>query len=253
MITENLSTLKIHKLTQEQYERELAAGNIDPNALYLTPDEAENLSEYVTIDQLNDSIDAISVPTKVSELTNDAGYIIGYTETDPTVPSWAKAPSKPTYTASEVGALPNTTVVPDALSDLTEDSTHRTVTDSEKTAWNAKADSEHEHAATDITSGTLSVARGGTGATTFASGNALIGAGTGAITTRAITNNTSTSGSISANTNLITSNTLRYALNRTTSVAAADTNYTTYMARGESLNSSETTPTLNGTIAWMYE
>ena len=39
MFTENLSTLKIHKLTQEQYERELAAGNIDPNALYLTPEE----------------------------------------------------------------------------------------------------------------------------------------------------------------------------------------------------------------------
>ena len=38
MITENLSTLKIHKLTQAQYDRELAAGRIDPNAIYLTPD-----------------------------------------------------------------------------------------------------------------------------------------------------------------------------------------------------------------------
>lgn len=28
-----------------------------------------------------------------------------YTETDPTVPAWAKTPSKPTYTAAEVGAL----------------------------------------------------------------------------------------------------------------------------------------------------
>lgn len=28
-----------------------------------------------------------------------------YTETDPTVPSWAKASTKPTYTASEIGAL----------------------------------------------------------------------------------------------------------------------------------------------------
>lgn len=35
-----------------------------------------------------------------------------YTETDPTVPSWAKQSSKPTYTASEVGALPDTTVIP---------------------------------------------------------------------------------------------------------------------------------------------
>lgn len=39
MITENLSTLKIHKLTQEQYDRELASGNIDESAIYLTPDK----------------------------------------------------------------------------------------------------------------------------------------------------------------------------------------------------------------------
>ena len=31
------------------------------------------------------------------------------TETDPTVPSWAKAASKPSYTAAEVGALPDDT------------------------------------------------------------------------------------------------------------------------------------------------
>lgn len=43
MITENLSTLKIHKLTQAQYDRELEAGNIDENALYLTPDEEDKL------------------------------------------------------------------------------------------------------------------------------------------------------------------------------------------------------------------
>ena len=39
MITNNLSTLKIHKLTQEQYDRELEAGRIDPSAIYLTPDD----------------------------------------------------------------------------------------------------------------------------------------------------------------------------------------------------------------------
>ena len=47
MITENLSTLKIHKLTQEQYDRELAAGRIDENALYLTPDEYVDLSSLL--------------------------------------------------------------------------------------------------------------------------------------------------------------------------------------------------------------
>jgi hypothetical protein len=48
-------------------------------------------------------IDAITVPTKLSQLTNDKGYITGYTETDPTVPAWAKEPNKPSYDKSEVG------------------------------------------------------------------------------------------------------------------------------------------------------
>lgn len=34
------------------------------------------------------------------------------TESDPTVPAWAKQPQKPTYTASEVGALPDTYTPP---------------------------------------------------------------------------------------------------------------------------------------------
>ena len=34
------------------------------------------------------------------------------TETDPTVPAWAKQPTKPTYTAAEVGALPDTYTPP---------------------------------------------------------------------------------------------------------------------------------------------
>ena len=41
-------------------------------------------------------------------------------------------------------------------------------------------------------------------------------------------------------------------LNRTTNVNASDTKYTTYMARGEALFSSETTPSVNGCIAWQY-
>lgn len=36
-------------------------------------------------------------------------------EKDPTVHNWAKQPQKPTYTAAEVGALPDTTKIPDAL------------------------------------------------------------------------------------------------------------------------------------------
>ena len=53
----------------------------------------------------------------------DLGTVLtSFTETDPTVPAWAKASSKPTYTASEVGALPSTTTIPSKTSDLTNDS-----------------------------------------------------------------------------------------------------------------------------------
>ena len=48
------------------------------------------------------SSDIPTVPTKTSELTNDSGFLSS--ESDPTVPAWAKAVNKPTYTASEVGA-----------------------------------------------------------------------------------------------------------------------------------------------------
>lgn len=60
--------------------------------------------------------------TGVSIMFSSNGSIAGYgraysiTETDPTVPKWAKAATKPTYTAEEVGALPNTTVIPPAYS-----------------------------------------------------------------------------------------------------------------------------------------
>jgi hypothetical protein len=82
-----------------------------------------------------------------SNANKGATALQSYTETDPTVPSWAKAASKPTYTASEVGAvpttrkvngkalstditlsasdvsaLPNTTVIPTKVSQLTNDS-----------------------------------------------------------------------------------------------------------------------------------
>lgn len=52
----------------------------------------------------NKTLDDLNIQAKGS-------YIIS--ETDPTVPSWAKQPSKPTYTASEVGALSEDTSILD--------------------------------------------------------------------------------------------------------------------------------------------
>ena len=60
----------------------------------------------------NDFNDLLNRPSSLSEFTNDVGFITGYTETDPTVPDWAKAANKPSYTAQEVGALPSSTVIP---------------------------------------------------------------------------------------------------------------------------------------------
>lgn len=112
-------------------------------------------------------------------------------------------------------------------------------------------------AASKITSGTLPVARGGTGAASLTSGNALIGAGTGAVTTRAIKDNTSASAALTASSALVTMNTLRYALNRTTGPGAADTNYTTAMMRAIQASTTDLTAgsssLTSGVIYLVYE
>lgn len=55
-----------------------------------------------------------------ASLTRADSALQSYTETDPTVPAWAKAATKPTYTAAEVGAIPSSQADSFALkSDLT--------------------------------------------------------------------------------------------------------------------------------------
>lgn len=130
-----------------------------------------------------------------------------------------------------------------------------------ETARSIKTDLASETAAAfdgseDVTpgvSGVLPVAHGGTGASTLTSGAALIGNGTGAVATCSITNNTSNTAGISGSTNLLTMNTLKNALNRATGLAAADTGYTTYMARGIALVTSAPSSMKNGTVAFVYE
>lgn len=84
-----------------------------------------------------DITDFPTIPTKVSELQNDSGYISE--ETDPTVPAWAKADTKPTYTASEVGAAE--AVHTHAQSDIT----------GLASALDGKANTSHTHTKSDIT------------------------------------------------------------------------------------------------------
>lgn len=96
--------------------------------------------------------DSTVIPSKVSDLQNDSGFITGYTETDPTVPVWAKASTKPTYTAQEVGALPSDTVIPTKTSDLQNDSgfiTGYTETDPTVPSW-AKQASKPTYTASEV-------------------------------------------------------------------------------------------------------
>lgn len=71
MITQNLSTLKIHKLTQAQYERELEAGRIDENAIYLTPDEGADLSIYALKEDIPDISNKVDKVEGKGLSTND--------------------------------------------------------------------------------------------------------------------------------------------------------------------------------------
>lgn len=113
---------------------------------------ASAVSEYMKENPIN-------VPKNLSDLKEDAEHRT-VTDTEkqswdnksdfdgnyesligkPEFADWVLQAEKPTYTASEVGALPNTTKIPQNLSDLQEDATHRTVTDTEKQSWNRKSD-----------------------------------------------------------------------------------------------------------------
>ncbi len=78
------------------------------------------------------------IPADVSAFNNDAGYITGYTETDPTVPAWAKEANKPTYNYSEIANTPNIPTVPTNVSAFTNDVgyiTTYTETDPQFNAW----------------------------------------------------------------------------------------------------------------------
>ena len=89
---------------------------------------------------------------------------------------------------SDLSGLPS---IPSKTSDFTNDSNFVSSSDLSESCYNKiqidnflknKANSNHNHSASDITSETLPLNRGGTGQTSFTSGNILLGNGTSAIT-----------------------------------------------------------------------
>lgn len=99
---------------------------ITMNGSSITPDanKVVNLGTVITAHQdISGKQDVISDLAAIrSGAALGATALQSFTETDPTVPAWAKAANKPSYTASEVGALPDTTAIPTKVSDLTNDS-----------------------------------------------------------------------------------------------------------------------------------
>lgn len=77
MDIQNIPTLKIHKLSQSQYNRELAAGRIDPNALYLTPGESTIATDGI-FSLTEDNGICISDWNENSDVTDNYGFNGGY-------------------------------------------------------------------------------------------------------------------------------------------------------------------------------
>lgn len=87
--TTNLSNLVINYLTQAQYDAAAQAGTLNENQIYLTP--AVELATVATSGSYLDLSNKPTIPTKVSDLTNDSGFISSYTETDPVFSASAAA------------------------------------------------------------------------------------------------------------------------------------------------------------------
>ena len=105
--------------------------------------EVSGLATVATSGNYGDLNDKPTIPSKMSELTNDSGYLTS--EIDPTVPDWAKQSTKPIYTANEVGADEKGTAEIKISAHNTETTAHndiRLLISNLSTQLNALADSD---------------------------------------------------------------------------------------------------------------
>ena len=147
-VVEDLSTLKIHKLTQEEYEQKLATGDVDEDTLYLTPDEEIDLSAYATEEYVNDAISSIPVQDVSDQIENhninieahedirillsNLENLVGDTNVSSQISKAIEEIVHPvssingktgvvSLTASDVGALPSNTEIPSVAGLATEE------------------------------------------------------------------------------------------------------------------------------------
>ena len=238
-------------------------------------DGAGNLSAQETV--AAELVDLPTVPTKVSELTNDSGYI---TAAQAPVQSVNNKTGAVQLNASDVGALPADTVIPTVnnatltikrnsidVGSFTDNAANDVNIDinvptNKSDIGLGNVDNVKQYSDTNPPPYPVTSVNGKTGAVSVNVPSAS--------STTPKAPGTASAGSESAyargdhvhpkqtvtktdvglgNVDNVSINT---RLNRTTNVNASDSNYTTYMARGEALFSTETTPSVNGCIAWQY-
>ena len=144
-----------------------------------------NLSQVATSGQYSDLSGLPDIPSKTSDLTNDSNFIsssdlsesyYNKMQTDNLLSSKANINNlSQVATSGQYSDLSGLPSIPSKTSDLTNDSNFVSSSDLSESCYNKtqidnfltnKANSSHNHSASDITSGTLPVSRGGTGATT---------------------------------------------------------------------------------------
>ena len=111
---EFLQTLKIHRLTQAEYDQLVENGTVEENALYLTPDEEVDLSSYATEEYVDSAIAAIPIPDVSGQIVDAIAGIVY------PVSSVNGKTGAVVLTASDVGALPSDTVIPSVAGLATE-------------------------------------------------------------------------------------------------------------------------------------
>ena len=102
MIIENLTTLKINQLTKAQYEAALAAGTVNENELYATPDDNElDTTTFLRVSDVGSAVDTnpINADTLGGKSASEFLTAVDKTELNNTINT--KAPlASPTFTGT---------------------------------------------------------------------------------------------------------------------------------------------------------
>ena len=181
------------------------------------------------------------IPTKLADLTDDATHRL-VTDTEKSTwngksnfsGNYNDLKGKPDLFSGDYNDLTGKPTIPTQLSQLSGDSTHRTVTDTEKSTWNNKSDFDgnYKNLTNKPSIPTVSSSVSSSSTTTAASSSAVKQAYDKAVAAMPKTGGTFT-GTVKAG-------------------GASYESYSTYLLRNTRLSSSDTTPTVNGEICWTY-